>query len=234
MTINRRTGSHGLRAGKRLIPRLPAPSPSQVKARSILGFYKLGKYVAHRYKQERRLRRDPDGGKDNESYCPGLAIKVAKRCRIARSTVDLARMFAERYSLQQARRFDRLRLSSGKRLSRRHVITLLFVSPKQAKTLTAKVRREGWSACRLELEVKRLRPKRRLGGRPPRQPESRTEAVVQLIDSSERWLHRYETYVTNSKLKDPLRGYGTLAKRLRRVERELTRAVTLAQNRLHH
>ena len=75
MTINRRTGSHGSRAGQRLIPRLPAPSPSQLKARSILGFYKLGKYVAHQYKQERRLRRDPDGGKDDESYCPGIAKK---------------------------------------------------------------------------------------------------------------------------------------------------------------
>ena len=114
-------------------------------------------------------------------------------------------MFAERYSLEQARRFDRLRLPSGKRLSRRHVITLLFVSPKQAKTLTAKVRWEGWSAVRLELEVKRLRPKRRLGGRPPRQPESRTEAVVQLIASSERWLHRYRACISNSRLKDPLR-----------------------------
>ena len=57
---------------------------------------------------------------------------------------------------------------------------------------------------------------------------------MQLIDSSERWLHRYRTYVTQSEFKEPLRGFGTLANRLRRVERELTRAVKLAQNRLHH
>ena len=142
-------------------------------------------------------------------------------------------MFAERFTVAQARRLHRLRTSSGRPFSRRHVITLLFVSPKQAKRLTALARQKNWSATRLEIEVKRLRPKRKLGGRLPRQAESRTEAVVQLIDSSERWLHRYRTYVSDSQLKDPLRGFGTVAKRLRRVERELTAAIDLAQRRLH-
>jgi hypothetical protein len=38
---------------------------------------------------------------------------------------------------------------------------------------------------------------------------------VQLIDSSERWLHRYRTYVTQSEFRDPLRGFRTVAMRLR-------------------
>ena len=130
--------------------------------------------------------------------------------------------------------FSLMAPSSGQPFSRRHVITLLFVSPKRAERLTALARLKDWSACRLELEVKRLRPKRKLGGRRPRQPESRSEAVVQLIASSERWLHRYRTYVSDSRLKDPLRGFGTMANRLRRVQRELTAAIDLAQRRLHH
>ena len=43
-----------------------------------------------------------------------------------------------------------------------------------------------------------------------------------------------DTYVSDSQLKDPLRGFGTVAKRLRRVERELTAAIDWAQRRLHH
>ena len=143
-------------------------------------------------------------------------------------------MFAVCYSLQQARKFEQLRMASGKPLSRRHVITLLFVTPGQVKTLTAIACRYNWSANRLEMEVKRLRPKRKLGGRHPRQPESRIEAVVELIDSCERWLHRYRTYVSDSRIEDPLRGYETVAKRLRRAQRELKAAVKVARNHLHH
>ena len=76
-------------------------------------------------------------------------------------------------------------------------------------------------------------PKRKLGGRCPRLPEPRTEAVVQLIDISERWLHRYRTCISNSRLRDPLRGFRAVARRLRRVERELKAAVELAQQHLH-
>ncbi len=93
-------------------------------------------------------------------------------------------MFAERFTLAQARRLQQLRTTNGKPFSRRHITSLLFVTPSQAQRLTALARQKNWSATRLEIEVKRLRPKRKLGGRRPRQPESRTAVVVQLIDSS--------------------------------------------------
>ena len=205
----------------------PERKPPDVDPVSVLGFHQLGTYVLSRYRAEAKKR-------DDGPYVPGVALEIAKACRMSRSMVDLARIFARRYSLAEARKLEQLRTKGGMRLNRRHIVSLLFVPPSQAKSLATRCCRYDWSANRLELEVKRLRPKRKFGGRRPRQPESPTETVVQIIDSSERWLHRYRTYVSGSQLKDPLRGFGTVAKRLRRVERELTAAIDLAQRRLHH
>ena len=204
----------------------PERKPPVVDRISVLGFHRLGAYVLSRYRTEAKKRGDGP-------YVPGVALEIAKKCKMSRSMVDLARIFARRYSLAEARKLVQLRTRGGMRLNRRHIVSLLFVPRRQAKSLATRCCRYDWSANRLEIEVKRLRPKRKLGGRRPLQPATRTEAVVQLIASSERWLHRYETYVTKSEFRDPLRGFGTVEKRLRRVERELKAAVELAQQRLH-
>ena len=205
---------------------MPALKPPTADPRSILGFYRLGTYVRRRYQQQMAL-------KDAKQYVRGVALDVAKRCQISRSTVDFARLFAGRYTLVKAKRLHRLRTKGGNRLNRRHVISLLFLSPKQANALTALVCQNDWSACRLELEVKRLRPKRRAGGRRPRPAKPGPETVIQMVDSSERWLHRYRTQVSKSQLKNPLREYRGVARQLRRAHDALSAAVRLAQRRLY-
>ena len=119
------------------------------------------------------------------------------------------------------------------RLNRRHIVSLLFVPRSQAKSLATRCCRYDWSANRLELEVKRLRPKRKVGGRRPRSPESSEDAVLQLVDISQRWLHRYRTQIVESQLEKPLRRFPVVARRLQRAQRELTAVVRLAQARFH-
>ena len=205
---------------------MPVLKPPAVDPRNIVGFYRLGVYVQRRYQQQLAAN-------NAKQYVRGVALEVARHYQISRSMVDFARMFAGRYTLVEAKKLHRRRMKNGKRLNRRHVVSLLFLTSKRAASLTALVCQNDWSACRLEMEVKRLRPKRRAGGRRPRPAESRSETVIQLMDSSERWLHRYRAQVNKSQLKNPLLGYRGVARQLRRAHDALSAAVKLAQRRLY-
>ena len=59
------------------------------------------------------------------------------------------------------------------------------------------------------------------------------DAVLQLVDISQHWLHRYRTQIVESQLEKPLCGSRGIAQRLQHAQRELTALVKLAQLRLH-
>lgn len=97
MPITQRTGPNSLRAGNRHIPRSPVPEPPRIDPSLIMDFHRLGQYVARRYDLEAPERRRRARG--TKRYVPGVAIAVADHYGICRSTVDSARMFAERFTL---------------------------------------------------------------------------------------------------------------------------------------
>ena len=67
---------------------LPPRKPPDVDPVSVLGFHRLGTYVLSRYRAEAKKRADGP-------YVPGVALEIAKECRMSRSMVDLARIFAQ-------------------------------------------------------------------------------------------------------------------------------------------
>ena len=202
-----------------LVPKPPALNP-----RTILGFYQLGQHVRARYRATKQT---------GNQHVLGVREELASHYKLTPSTVDLARFFAKKYSPAEVKQFARLRTKSGQPLTRRHVIAILHVPPRKAKSLLAQCCRHNWSTRRLELERKGMRPNRRAAGRRPRQAASPKEVVLQLVDITETWLHWYQTQITQSQLDEPLQGVPAIAKRLKRAEQDLAKIVALTRSRLH-
>lgn len=94
-----------------------------------------------------------------------------------------------------AREFDELcRVPpKGKPLTWSHVRVLLPIEDKPKRVeLQERAVEEGWNLKQLVSEKDRVQPRRSPGGRSPRQPASQTDALGQVMKSTEEWLHRYE------------------------------------------
>jgi hypothetical protein len=109
----------------------------------------------------------------------------------AKNRLMEARHFARLYDDKQLDKLCALGQKTGRALTRLHVLQLMRVDDRrQRDKLARKCSAKSWSVRQLELEVRRLVPPRRYGGRKQTPPRSIDEALLvteRLLNSLIRW-----------------------------------------------
>lgn len=185
---------------------MPTHTPAQVdKAiRQIRRFHQVG-----RESLERHPERVPYRGMDAE----------ARRCRLTRPWMTMARVFADRergYSESQLERLCRECEKYGTALGRTHIARLLSVPWPRRRDIQRRLVGESWSVRRLEHEIRRILGPRASGGRRPRLGEDATSAYAELMRVCIRWervVHQLE--------QDRRNGLYDVDGQIRRIAREL-------------
>jgi hypothetical protein len=156
---------------------------------SVAGFYELGCHVMRGYAAAARSK--VLQGRGTKSYF-GIARAASDKYQVPRSVIDLARLFATKFTTAEAQELIRLSEGTALKLTRRHVIALMSVKPStKALALAKRCCREHWSARRLELTIRSGLAHPSQSGRRPRSPESMQEFCQQLMDAGHRWLSVY-------------------------------------------
>jgi hypothetical protein len=143
---------------------------------SLRRFHALGKKVAE-------LR-------DSTERVHGTLAKLKAKSAAAKNRRMEAHRFYKMY--QSKKKLDEIcsyGRSSGKPLTRNHVVHLLRVEdPKERCALAKKCADNSWSARRLNLEIRKGQPRRKYGGAKQKPPESDGEALLITEGMAANWL----------------------------------------------
>ncbi|WP_425619152.1 hypothetical protein NA78x_002887 [Anatilimnocola sp. NA78] len=121
----------------------------------------------------------------------GVVSRVAKEEGITEAVLRKAIKLAKSFNVANLQEYCSLRTPSGNPLSVSLAYRLMYLPNRQTMMAVARLAAAGdWSARDVEAEVKRrsIRPSiEHKGGRLPRLPEDRTEALRQLAERCESW-----------------------------------------------
>ena len=136
------------------------------------------------------------GSQSNQPKNPALtSAKLADNMRLNVSTMRKARAFARLYSTKELDQLCALRRPSGLPLQLGHVLYLLTVEDKKARTaLQRQAATEGWTSPELYAEIRRHHRggPRRQGGRPVRVPGNVAGCLRKIVVDGGPWLRRTE------------------------------------------
>jgi hypothetical protein len=122
----------------------------------------------------------------------GTFVSLGATTAAEKNRLQEARHFAQLYTDQQLDWLCALGGDVGKPLTKTQVTLLLRVADrKQRNSLARQCAKYGWSAKRLEDEIKRVGPRRNYGGRGPAPPSTVAQALVitdRLTASWNRWV----------------------------------------------
>ena len=198
--------------------------------KSIREFHALGKSVLKATVQRERRR----------AGVWGLFDEFGAETAAEKNRLQEARHFARLYDSQQLAWLCGLGRDVGRPLSRSHVLVLVRLADRrQRDRLALKCAKEAWSVRKLELEVRRIGPRRRYGGRSPSRPESVEKSLIVTEQIADRWI-RWVRVLTSTE-EDPKHhgaNWDELPKpirtRLTAISEEAERLRDACRKELHH
>jgi hypothetical protein len=152
-------------------PNKPETEPVVAKkdpTKALRHFHARGK----RALEEREQREHRDEG------VHGTLATLGAKTRPKKNRLMEARRFAALYNDQQLDELCLLGRTTGRLLTRSHVVQLIRVADRrQRKMLAKECAEESWSVRRLEMEIRRLSGRRTYGGRSHEPPQSVDDAL---------------------------------------------------------
>ena len=128
-------------------------------------------------------------------YSKGVIEQLVDETDESSATLIKCRQFADQYTATEFRQLCKLRRPNGKPIGWGHVTKLLSVPYEHKKFRTQLQNRaadEGWTARRLEAEIKaNYESVETRGGRPANLPSTEEEAIDQISQRSRQWLRWY-------------------------------------------
>ena len=142
-----------------------------------------------RYEMGRDALSRIGGGRDK--FARGIWVQLEADHGETRSNIEKARQFAELFTEEEFARLCMLRSPSGRAIGWGHITKILAVSNRSRRnSLLKKAAENGWSARKLDDEVRKKQPEKRSSGSPPMKlPQGEEDALLHLKRMCNQWLN---------------------------------------------